>query len=190
MRVSSVAKYAFASHVDGCLPIVTEGVRSSACSRVNAAFRPGRAGRFVGTNTARPSTAGYSARTVPRFASAPPVRRGLVSDLLPRDESMRRIGTVKDRVRQRGNSGRPPYVSEWHECVGVIPALTHGGFSSNFRKGGQSPYFRHHRVGQELAESTPAETATAVGSLVEAASRVVETGNPAPSERGSASRAG
>ena len=45
LRVSSVVKYAFASHVSGCRPIVTEGVRYSACSRVNAAFRPGHAGR-------------------------------------------------------------------------------------------------------------------------------------------------
>lgn len=33
----------------GCLPIMTEGVRCSACSRVNAAFLPGRPGRFGGT---------------------------------------------------------------------------------------------------------------------------------------------
>jgi hypothetical protein len=33
----------------GCLPIVTEGVRCSAFSRVKAAFPPGRAGHITGT---------------------------------------------------------------------------------------------------------------------------------------------
>jgi hypothetical protein len=46
VRVSSIATYAFASHVSGCLPIMTEGVRHSAYSPVKRAFRPGRAGRM------------------------------------------------------------------------------------------------------------------------------------------------
>jgi hypothetical protein len=71
LHVSSVVKYAFASHVSGCRPIITEGVLYSAFSPVKGAFRLGRAGRFVRTNTTRPSTAGYSARTVPPFASDP-----------------------------------------------------------------------------------------------------------------------
>ena len=45
LRVSSALKDAFAWNVDGCHRIVTDGVRSSAYSRVKAAFLPGHAGR-------------------------------------------------------------------------------------------------------------------------------------------------
>ena len=112
---------------------MTNGVRSSACSRAKAAFRPGHAGHFYGTNTVRPSTAGYSARTVPRFASAKPLRRGLESDLLPRGTWTRSVRPSEAGVPRRGNSGRLPYESEWHEDVGFIPALKGGAFSSNLR---------------------------------------------------------
>ena len=133
LRASSVVKYAFASHVEGRRPIVTEGVRYSACSRVNAAFRPGHAGRFHGTCTVRPSTAGYSARTVPRVASAELVGRGLGSNLLPRGTWTRSVRPSEAGASRRGNSGRLPYESEWHEDVGFIPALKRGAFSSNLR---------------------------------------------------------
>ena len=146
LRVSSVVKYAFASHVSGCRPIVTEGVRYSACSRVKAAFRPGHAGRFHGTNTVRPSTAGYSARTVPRVASAELLGRGLGSDLLPRGMWTRSVRISEAGVSRRGNSSRLPYESEWHEDVEFIPALKGGTFSSHFRN-------RHyHRRPNERAD--------------------------------------
>lgn len=73
-----MVKIPFESHVTGCRPIITKDVLYSAYNAVNGAFRPGRAGRFNATNTARRSTAGYSARTVPRFASSEASRRGLV----------------------------------------------------------------------------------------------------------------
>ena len=129
-----MVKDAFASYVSGCRPIMTEGVRYSACSRVNAAFRPNHAGRFHGMTTVCPSTAGYSARTVPRVASAELLGRGLGSDLLPRGTWTRSVRTSEADVSRRGNSGRPPYESEWHEDVGLIPALKGGAFSSNLRK--------------------------------------------------------
>jgi len=114
LRVSSVAKYAFASHVSGCLPIMTKGVRSSAYSPVNGAFPPGRAGRFDGANTVRPSTAGYSACWVPPFASGPwaGTWRSGSSDLLPRGTWTQSACTGKAGVSRRGNSGRPPYEIE------------------------------------------------------------------------------
>lgn len=73
-----MAKIPFGSHVTGRRPIITKDVLYSAYSAVNGAFRPGRAGRFNATNTARRSTEGYSAHTVPRFASPEALRRGLV----------------------------------------------------------------------------------------------------------------
>ena len=133
MRVSLVAKYAFASHVSGRRPIVTEGVLSSAFSRVKAAFRPTRGRRFSETNTVRLSTAGYSARTVPRFASPEALPRGLESDLLPRGTWTRSVRTSEAGVSRRGNSGMPTYESQWHERVGFIPAVNGGAFSLHFR---------------------------------------------------------
>ena len=153
MRVSSVVKYAFASHLNGCLPIMTEGVLCSACSRVKAAFRPTRGRRFSETNTVRLSTAGYSARTVPRVASPEALRRGLVrSDLLPRGTWTRSVRPSEAGVSRRGNSGMPTYESKWHERVGFNPvprtrsvlvceriaerfvnAVNGGAFSSYFR---------------------------------------------------------
>ena len=102
---------------------MTEGVLSSACSRVKAAFRPGHAGRFHGTNIVRPSTAGYSARTVPRVASAELLGHGLESDLLPRGTWTRSVRTSEAGVSRRGNSGMPTYESKWDERVGFIPAV-------------------------------------------------------------------
>jgi len=137
LRVSSVVKYAFASHVSGCRPIVTEGVRYSACSRVKAAFRPGHAGRFHGTNTVRPSTAGYSARTVPPFASDPWAgtwRSGSEStpDLLPREKSRRSRGAVKDGVSRRGNSGTAVYGGCHNQAYGAYPRPEGRGFAPVF----------------------------------------------------------
>ena len=109
LHVSSVAKYAFASHVGGRRPVITKGVLCSAFSRVKAAFPPGRAGRFDGANTVRPSTVGYSADWVPRFASPEVLRRGLVSDLLPRGTWTQSVCTGKAGVSRRGNSSRPLY---------------------------------------------------------------------------------
>ena len=126
LHVSSVAKYAFASHVSGRRSIVTEGVRSSAFSCVKTAFRPGHAERFYGTNTVRPSTAGHSARTVPRVASPEALRHGLESDLLPRGTWTRSVRPSEAGVSRRGNSGRLLYESEWHEDVGFIPARRAG----------------------------------------------------------------
>ncbi len=130
MHVSSVAKDAFASHVNGCLPLVTEGVRCSACSRVKAAVRPTHGRHFDATNTARRSTAGYSTRTVPRFASPEALRRGLGrSDLFPREKSERSSGAVEDGVSRRGNSGTAVDGRKWHRAYGSIPTLKDGAFS-------------------------------------------------------------
>ncbi len=45
LRVSSALKFPFGRCLTGCRPIVTEGVRSSAYSRVKAAFPPTHGGR-------------------------------------------------------------------------------------------------------------------------------------------------
>ena len=155
LRVSSVVKYAFASHVGGRPPIVTEGVRCSAYSRVKAAFRPTRGRRFDATNTVRPSTAGYSARTVPRFASAKPLRRGLESDLLPRETWTRSVRTSEAGVSQRGNSGRPPGETKCHNRVGFIPALKGGAFYLNFRNCRQPERWKQSAVGTNALQSGP-----------------------------------
>jgi hypothetical protein len=123
--VSSGVRYAFTSSLNGRLSIITERVLSSTYSGVKAAFCPTHGRRFNATNTVRRSTAGYSARTVPRFTSPEALRRGMDSDFLPREKSERsrsrrrsrlvmtkdtsslsnHSGTVEDRVSQRRNPG-------------------------------------------------------------------------------------
>ncbi|AXR76213.1 hypothetical protein AArc1_5012 (plasmid) [Natrarchaeobaculum sulfurireducens] len=116
-------------------------MRYSASSPAKRAFRPTLGRRFDATNTARRSTAGYSARTVPRFAS-PEVwrnrrfrcprgtgfrlvlRRGLVrSDLLPREKSRRSRSAVEDGVSQCGNSGTAVYGIQPNQAYARIHGL-------------------------------------------------------------------
>ncbi|SIR75154.1 hypothetical protein SAMN05421858_3615 [Haladaptatus litoreus] len=133
---------------------MTEGVRCSAYSRIKAAFPPICNGRFTGTEY-RPS---LRDRVFSLLGTTISVRRPVGPDVvewastfLPRDESMQSIGTVKDRVRQRGNIGsiggtRERLIVPFVEYlallsaavagyfVGFIPALKGEAFSSNLRK--------------------------------------------------------
>ena len=73
-----------------------------------------------------PSTAGYSARTVPPFASDPWAgtwRSGSEStpDLLPREKSRRSRGAVEDGVSRRGNSGNAVYGGLWPSSLCACP---------------------------------------------------------------------
>ncbi|WP_227379027.1 hypothetical protein [Haladaptatus halobius] len=108
---------------------MTEGVRSSASSRVNAAFPPICNRRFTGTEY-RPS---LRDKVFSLLGTTSSVRRPVgpdvvdwASDLLPRGESMRSIGTLEDRVRQRGNSGGQYTAEERLTCTARIPAHRRG----------------------------------------------------------------
>ncbi len=126
LHVSSGAKYAFASSLNGSRPIMTKDVVCSARSRVKAAFPSMFNGRFTGTEY-RPS---LRDRVFSLLGTTISVRRPVgpdvvewASDLLPRDESMQSIGTVKDRIRQRGNSGKQYTAGGRLNCTARIPAL-------------------------------------------------------------------
>lgn len=136
---------------------MTESVRCSAWNRVKAVFPPICNGRFTGMEYC-PS---LRDRVFSLLGTTISVRRPVGPDVvewastfLPRDESMQSIGTVKDRVRQRGNIGSidrtgkrlivpfveypaliPAAVAEYG--VGFISALKGGAFSSILRNRGR-----------------------------------------------------
>ena len=128
------------SPVMGCRPVISKGVRFSAFSPVNRAFRPGRAGRFDGAEyrSVPPRQGIQPARYRHSCPVCGPGRGGLVrSDLVPREKSWRSRGAVKDRVSHRGNSSTDVSGGLWHSVHRFIPALKRGAFSCGPPKTGQ-----------------------------------------------------
>ncbi len=150
LHVSSGAKYAFASPLDGRRPIIPKDVLYSACSPVKEASPPGRAGRFTGTEyrSVPPREGiqplGYHHQ---RQTTRRPGRGGVGFDFLTRSSETVKPSSGRRPRLETGERRYSNYGSTALKLYGFIPRLKSWAFSCTSVIGTES--------GCELPRPTP-----------------------------------